>query len=403
MVYEKAAQGEKFTRAGHRLVRYGCFSIASVASITPIALLWLTLLAPAVRSQDASADTLPSLSVTPVAPLTQPLEVPTGENTASSAASTSSYADSSYVLGAGDRLSLVFFNVPEYNGQTQIAIDGSLNLPLVGRVPLAGLTLETATQTLEAAYRPYLRTPLVTLNLILPRPIQIGISGEVNQPGAYKISLTTPELDTALKWPTVVEAIQLAGGITDKANVRQVEVTRLLPTGKPQLIVLNLWEVVQTGEIRDDITLRHGDAIRIPTASDLSPEELTQLSAANFSPSSIRVTVVGEVEAPGTLEIPPNAPLNQALLAAGSFDPRRADVTAVELVRLNPNGTVSQRTIPIAFDQGLNEDTNPSLRNNDVVIVSRSGRAVFADNVGGLLDPIGTILSPFRLLIDLFR
>ncbi|NJM96500.1 MAG: hypothetical protein HC800_04180 [Phormidesmis sp. RL_2_1] len=116
----------------------------------------------------------------------------------------------------------------------------------------------------------------------------------------------------------------------------------------------------------------------------------------------MRVTVVGEVAAPGTLEISPNAPLNQALLAAGGFDPRRADVSAVELVRLNPDGTVSQRTIPVAFDEGINENTNPSLRNNDVIVVNRSGRATFSDNVDGLLGPIGTILSPFRLLVDLF-
>ncbi|NJM96501.1 MAG: polysaccharide export protein [Phormidesmis sp. RL_2_1] len=190
--------------------------------------------------------------------------------------------NSSYVLGPGDRLSLVFFNVPEYNGETQVAIDGSLNLPLIGRLPVTGLTLQDATQAIGMAYRSYLKTPLVTLDLIVPRPIQIGISGEVNQPGAYEISLMDGELGTAVEWPTVIEAIQLAGGITDKANVRQVEVSRIQPGGREQVMVLNLWELLQTGQIQDDITLRHGDAIRIPTAAALTAEELTQLSAANF-------------------------------------------------------------------------------------------------------------------------
>ncbi|MEM9906661.1 MAG: SLBB domain-containing protein [Cyanobacteria bacterium P01_D01_bin.44] len=309
--------------------------------------------------------------------------------------------ESSYLLGPGDRLSLSFFNVPEYDGEEQVLVDGSVNLPLIGKLPVAGLTLEDATQTIQNAYANYLRTPLITVDLIAPRPIRIGISGEVNRPGSYEIPLTDGESDAVLEWPTVVEAIKLSGGITDQANVRQIEILRPQPLGGQQAIQIDFWEILNTGNIQNDITLRHGDAIHIPTATALSPQELTQLSAANFSPDSIRVTVVGEVTAPGLVEVPPNAPLNQALLAAGGFDPQRADTDEVELVRLNPDGTVSQRVVEIAFDQGINETTNPSLRDNDVVVVGRSGSAAFSDTVGGVFGPVGAILSPFRLLIDL--
>ena len=307
------------------------------------------------------------------------------------------FIDASYLLGPGDRLSLEFFNVPEYNSEEQILVDGSINLPLIGKVPIAGLTLETATQTIQNAYVDYLRTPLVTVDLVAPRPIQIGISGEVNRPGSYEISVTNDDSGSIIEWPTVIEAIQLSGGITEQADIRQIEIRRPLPSGGTQTIWIDFWDILATGNIQNDITLRHGDAINIPTATALSAQELTQLSAANFSPDTIRVTVVGEVTTPGTVEIPPNAPLNQALLAAGGFDPRRANVNAVELVRLNPDGTVSQRTVPIAFDQGINEETNPSLRNNDVVLVGRSGIAAFSDTVGGVFSPLGLILSPFRL------
>ncbi|MGB7248039.1 MAG: polysaccharide biosynthesis/export family protein [Phormidesmis sp.] len=322
---------------------------------------------------------------------------------ASESAFESSLTNASYRLGPGDRISLTFFNVPEYDGEKQVAVDGSLSLPLIGKLAVSGLTLEETTQAVSRAYANYLRTPLVTVDLVLPRPIQIGISGEVNQPGAYEISLTDSEEETAVEWPTIVEAIQLAGGITDQADIKQIEIRRAQGSGKAQEIIqLNLWEVLVTGNIQNDVTLRHGDAINIPTATALSAEELTQLSAANFSPDSIQVTVVGEVPEPGTLEIVPNAPLNQALLAAGGFDPQRADTETVELIRLNPDGTVSQTTIPIAFDQGINETTNPSLRDNDVVVVGRSSRAAFSDNVDGLFGPVGALLSPFRLLVDLF-
>ncbi|MEO1386528.1 MAG: polysaccharide biosynthesis/export family protein [Cyanobacteria bacterium J06634_6] len=313
------------------------------------------------------------------------------------------FADASYVLGPGDRLDLSFFNVPEYDGERQVGIDGTLNLPLVGKVRVAGFTIEQATANISTAYAPYLRTPLVTINLLALRPIQVGISGEINKPGAYELSLASSgTAGSAVQWPTLIDAIQLAGGITDKADIQQIEIRRPQISGSPQIIRLNLWDLLATGSIDSDITLRYGDAINIPTATALTPGELTQLSAANFSPDAIQVTVVGEVPQPGRLEITPNAPLNQAILAAGGFDPQRANTDQVELVRLNADGTVTQRAIPVAFDQGINDETNPALQDNDVILVGRSGRAAFGDDVSGVLGPFGTILSPLGLLFNIF-
>ena len=58
-----------------------------------------------------------------------------------------------------------------------------------------------------------------------------------------------------------------------------------------------------------------------------------------------------------------------------------------------------------AFDQGINEESNPALRNNDVVLVGRSVSATLSDNignVGGVLNPLGGLFSPIRLILDLF-
>jgi polysaccharide export outer membrane protein len=309
---------------------------------------------------------------------------------------------SDYILGPGDQLAIEFFNVPEYNGEKGVLVDGTLNMPLVGKVEVSGLTVEGATNLLNNIYAPYLRTPLITLQVITPRPIKIGISGEVNRPGSYEIPLGGDGDGDGPEWPTVVEAVQLAGGITDRADVREVEIRRQGPGPATQAITLDFWEMLNTGNISQDITLRHGDAVYIPTAKALTPEELTQLSEANFSPDAIRVSVVGEVGQPGLVEVPPNAPLTQALLAAGGFDTARADQNEVELVRLNPDGTVTQRVIPITFEQGINDETNPSLKNNDVIIVGRSGGAAFSDTVGTLFGPLGAILSPLNFFLNLF-
>jgi polysaccharide export outer membrane protein len=308
---------------------------------------------------------------------------------------------SGYILGPGDQVSIEFFNVPEYNSEKWILVDGTLNLPIVGKVQVEGLTIEDTVNRLATVYGSYLRTPIVTVDLITPRPISIGISGEVNRPGSYSIELVDGNAENLVEWPTVVEAVQLAGGITEQADIRSIEIRRLGQHGNSQTITLDFWEILNSGSISHDISLRHGDAIYIPTATALTPQELTRLAEANFSPENIRVSVVGEVASPGLVEVPPNTPLNQALLTAGGFDPARARRNEVELIRLNPDGTVAQRVVPIALNQGINEETNPALRNNDVIVVRQSGSASFSDAVSGIFGALGTILLPFSLLSDI--
>lgn len=331
------------------------------------------------------------------------LDPPVANEASTSAASTAyGYTDTSYILGAGDRLGITFFNVPEYDGVKQVLVDGSLNLPLVGPVAVTGLTLEAATRAIEDAYLSYLRTPMVSVELLQARPMQIGVSGQVNRPGSYELSLSSESADESIEWPTVVEAVQLAGGITEKADIRNIEIRRPSNDGELQVLSLNFWNILERGDIRNDITLRHGDAIYIPRATALTPAELTTLASASFSPEFITVGVVGEVDQPGTIEIPPNAPLNQALLAAGGFDLKRANEDDVKLIRLNPDGTVSQRMIPVSWDHGINEETNPPLQPNDVIVVERSGRAGLGDSIDGIFGPLGSMLFPLSILSDIF-
>jgi polysaccharide export outer membrane protein len=239
------------------------------------------------------------------------------------------------------------------------------------------------------------------------RELNVAVVGEVYRPGSYKV---TPEKVTAggsntiqLESPRLTKAIQLAGGIKPLADVRHIEVRRFTRMGTQQTIDINLWELLETGSIDKDIILQDGDTIVIPTAQAIDPKESESLAAASFSPATIRVNVVGEVKKPGLVEIPPNTPLNQALLAAGGFDDRRADKDTVELIRLNPNGTVSKRDIDIDFAQGIDDEHNPTLRNNDVIVVKRSGIASATDTIATVLSPIGSAFGLLNIFNLLFR
>jgi polysaccharide export outer membrane protein len=94
--------------------------------------------------------------------------------------------------------------------------------------------------------------------------------------------------------------------------------------------------------------------------------------------------------------VPPNTPLNQAILAAGGFNVR-ARKRSVELIRLNPNGTVEKRAIEVDLAQGINSQGNPTLRNNDVVVVKRTAIASIGDTLGTVLNPLGSFVNLLRL------
>lgn len=429
--------------------------------------------------------------------------------------------EAAYVLGAGDRVRIDVFRVEQYSGENIVLVDGTLNLPVVGNVDVQGMTLQQAEAAISNQYARILRRPIVTVTLLTPRPIKVGVAGEVKHPGFYTLdpnSGETPTLAQVLEsaggirqsanlrqveirrqtsgqsetitvdlWqflqtgdlsynlalrdgdsiyvptattvdrtesaqlaaasfaadettplniavvgevfrpgpytvagsaqtaeagvpggttalgtaPTVTRAIQVAGGITPTANIRQIEIRRNTRTGNQQTIPINLWNLLETGDLSQDIILQEGDTIYVPTAPAIDPAEAAEIASASFSPNSIKVNVVGEVVQPGTIEVPPNTPLNQAVLAAGGFN-NRANQT-VELIRLNSNGTIARQEIDVSFAQNPDTAGNPTLRNNDVIIVKRSGLASISDALGTAADPIGRFFTLFSIPFNFFR
>ena len=318
-----------------------------------------------------------------------------------------SLVEDTYILGIGDTLRIDVFNIPDYSGDFRVLSGGSLNIPVVGSILVEGLSVQQATEKIEQRLADYVRRPNVTLSVIGTRPMQIAIAGEVRRPGAYQVS----EGGGAAELPTLTQAIELADGITQLADIRQIEVKRRLPDAQSssslsnrtdtaqaglQTISINLWDLLKEGDLSKDLQLQDGDRIIIPTANTLSANEVTELATASFSPDQITVNVVGEVGSPGSVLVPPNTPLNQAILAAGGFN-NRARKGTVNLVRLNPNGTATEREIEVDFAQGVSETTNPSLRPNDTIIVQRSGLARTSDTFGRILAPLNFGLNILRL------
>jgi polysaccharide biosynthesis/export protein len=160
-----------------------------------------------------------------------------------------------------------------------------------------------------------------------------------------------------------------------------------------------LMQLLKAGDSRQDIALQEGDRVIVPTATaPLTAEDAAIVARATLSPASIRVNVVGEVEKPGVVEVPPNTTLNQALLAAGGFN-GRARKRDVEFLRLMPNGQVDRRKVNIDLAMGLDERRNPGLQNYDTIVVGKSGIANIGTFLGNILAPFGAAAG----FVNIFR
>ncbi len=304
--------------------------------------------------------------------------------------------EGSYMLGSGDQVQIDIFNVPEFSGPQQLLPDGSITLPLVGTVILRGMTLEQAADEVEFRLAAFLEAPIVNVGLLQARPLRIAVVGEVLRPGSYTVSARGDMGEI----PTLTQLLQQAEGITSKADIRRIQLRRQGPGGVERQS-LDLWDFLQTGNLSQDIPLVDGDAIFVPTAVNIPPEEAQQLASANFALQSIRVSVIGEVQQPGQQDLPPNTPMNQAILAAGGFT-SRANTDSVQLIRLNPNGTVAVRELPVNLTANVDESLNPPLLNTDVLIVKPTALARAADTLGVVTEPLFGIQSIVNLF-DLFE
>jgi polysaccharide export outer membrane protein len=301
-----------------------------------------------------------------------------------------------YVLGPGDGLQLTFTDpsAASIGGAVVILPDGTSTLSLLGSVQLTGLTIGQATRWLTSLYAKQLVRPELILSLTSPRPVKVTIIGEVGRPGLYPLaSFSTP-----------VSAIQTAGGVTLNADIRRVLLRRLAgPDGSQKQTVLDLAQVFQVGNQRQNPILFDGDTIVVARTENLIPEEILQIGATNLAPATITVSVIGEVRSPGTIRLPANTPLAEAIFRAGGAENWRANKNDIELVRLNRNGTTTREVYSYKDGIGVSKGLNPPLRDRDTIIVNRTFYAEALDVINQVIVPLSQAASSYYFFRDTFN
>jgi polysaccharide export outer membrane protein len=141
-----------------------------------------------------------------------------------------STSHAAYKLEAGDSVDIKFFYNEELNTKAMIRPDGTLSLPLLGEVQMAGSSVGELTTKLEKLYEPTLRKPAITLQVEAFANRKIFVGGEVTKPGVFPLT----------GQQTALGAIIEAGGLTRSAKRGEITLIRRSQTGSAQVMVVSL-------------------------------------------------------------------------------------------------------------------------------------------------------------------
>ncbi|TLF45513.1 polysaccharide export protein Wza [Halomonas urmiana] len=258
-----------------------------------------------------------------------------------------------YYVGPGDVLNIIVYDHPELTipagsersaaeAGNQVRSDGTIFYPYIGRVHVAGKTLEEIRAMLARQLSEFITEPQVDVGVAAFNAKKVHISGAVSQPQSLPIT-TIPM--------TITDAISQAGGASEGANWHSVTLNR-----NGEEIPVSLYALMQQGDNRQNRLLQDGDVLHVPTAENRG------------------ISVMGQVRRPGDLPLG-NEPLSltDAVSRAGGIDETSAEPSGIFVVRGTQDAsdklaTVYQLDVSNAASFSLGHDFQ--LEPQDVVYVT---------------------------------
>lgn len=255
----------------------------------------------------------------------------------------------------------------------RVSEDGTVEIPLIGRVSVAGLGLEEAEQTIaaEARSRGIFRNPCVTVTMKQPRTNKITVVGAVQAPGVRELPSRSS---------TLLAALVAAGGLTKEAGP-EVEIRHTKPPsdgivhaagwedrgaaegatgGRPWVERVNLATAAQ--DRRTPYWLQDGDVVHV------------------FKRQVEPISVLGLVRQPGEFEFPTTRPLRvlDAIALAGGTSNPVADKVLILRRPLHQPNTVS---IELSLQQAKKGAENLPLQAGDTVVVEQTAATAFVETL----------------------
>lgn len=251
---------------------------------------------------------------------------------------------SDYRIGRQDLLEIEVFDVDELDQTVRVGDDGSITMPLLGRLAVAGLT-KTELEGLIARLleERFVKDPQVTVFVKEYESKKIAVTGAVKKPGTFEM----------LGQKTLLEMISLAGGL-DVEPGPQIIIFRRAEDGSTARVPVDLERLVYEADPALNLPLVPGDIVYVPSVE------------------KVRIFVSGAVKNPNLYEVPRNEPvtvLKAITLAGGTTD--RAAEKRVQVMRTDDDGQRVTLNVDLRkIKRGKAED--PILNKDDIVLVPES-------------------------------
>jgi polysaccharide biosynthesis/export protein len=263
---------------------------------------------------------------------------------------------SQYVLGPDDQVRIWALGLEEISDKP-VRIDpvGYVNLPILGRIHVAGLTTDQFITALKQRLAKEVRQPQVSVDIVEFGSQPVSVMGAVNHPGVQQVSGRK----------TLAEMLALAGGLRPDAGP-YIKITRQIECGQ---IPLRTAQVDSSGRF-STAQLRVKDLL---SAANPTENILIQPHDVITVPTAEMVYVVGAVKKPGNFALNERESVSvlQALSMAEGLGPMPKPQDS-KILRLVP-GSDERREIPVDLKKvmsGKAEDL--ALRANDILFVPDS-------------------------------
>jgi len=249
-----------------------------------------------------------------------------------------------YRVGPGDLLELKVFQVDELSQTVRVSEDGSITLPLLGRIVVEGLTQEGVVQKLTGLLQAkYVKNPQVTIFIKEYKNQQVAVIGAVEKAGSYEL----------VGRKNLLQIISMAGGFSETAG-NGIFILREGADGATSTIAIDLKDLLVNGNQKLNIPIEPNDVINVPVDRE------------------IRVFVMGRVNKPGAIKakLSEGVTLLQAIADAGGLA-EGAKESAVMITRKDKAGKEQKIRVNLKdIIKGKKKDV--VLQEGDVVYVPES-------------------------------
>ena len=241
-----------------------------------------------------------------------------------------------YIVGPGDQLLVRLWGPESFNGQLTVDSTGSIYIPRVGAIHVAGLRVDELEKQISSEVRHTYRNFNLSVNLGHLRSIQVYVVGEARRPGAYTVSSLS----------TVLNVLFVSGGPSVQGSLRHIQVRR----GGKVVSELDLYSLLLTGDKSQDVRLEPDDTIFIPSVGS-------------------QVAIAGSVHHPAVYELRDDTTIDALLKLAGGFS-STASTTQISLERIEQQHDRAAMTVNLdAAGRGT------VLRDGDVLYAGHITRA----------------------------